>query len=70
MLQSILNVNGASIIGKKQQKEIQGGLLELNLRINQECTLATQGEPCGPPHCPGICGVKGFDEDEPYCFPF
>jgi hypothetical protein len=64
MLKSILNVKGVATIEKEQQKGIHGGRL---LQIHQECTVNTQGEICGPPHCPGRCGMWN---GEPYCYSF
>ncbi|MEM6719592.1 MAG: hypothetical protein AAF611_09770 [Bacteroidota bacterium] len=64
MLKSILNLQGASVLEKKQQKEINGGIVPISSNV---CTNSTQGQLCGPPHCPGRCGRFN---GEPYCWPF
>lgn len=63
MLKSILDLKGISVMSKEQQKSTQGG----RLLISNVCTEETQGQPCGPPHCPGECGRFN---GEPYCWPY
>lgn len=63
MLKSILNLKGVSVINKEQQKNTQGGRI-LNSNV---CTESTQGLPCGPPHCPGLCGRLNGN---PYCWSY